>query len=205
MKKIWVIIFVIIGISLLGGGVYAWKLKRLDKVISPRADGAITIPIPILQKLLTWDDPAGFTFQYPEGIEINKHDEDQIHYAHVELTEKNNKGSIIVWAKDTVAADSASWVKKEKNLAGGTIFDTTVGGMSGKKILIASPEKKIISGVVDEGIVFYIEGNVDGSEYWTKAYDTIATSFTFSSKKQADTISGGGEDTSAVDEEEVIE
>jgi hypothetical protein len=195
VKRFWIIISIlVVGLSV---GMYMLQQRQASSVISPEAESKIaTFPQP--QKLLTWVDPAGFTFQYPEGIEINTHDEDSQNYAHVELIEKNNKGSIIIWAKDTTAADSAGWVKAEKSLAGGTVFDTTLGGISGKKILIASPQKSVISGVVDEGIVFYVEGIFDDSDYFIKAFDTITTSFGFSGQA-ADT------QVSVVDEEEIIE
>ena len=48
------------------------------------------------EKHLMWDDPAGFTFDYPEGVAIDKHDEDQENYAHVELTHPQHQGKILV-------------------------------------------------------------------------------------------------------------
>jgi hypothetical protein len=47
-------------------------------------------------------------------VTVDKHDEDQENYAHIEMTHKDQPGTIIIWAKDTTAVDGAGWVKKEK-------------------------------------------------------------------------------------------
>ena len=202
MKKFRFIIFVIILITALAGGAYTLQQRRVLKVISPEATVTTTPPV---GELLTWEDPAGFMFQYPKEAQVNKHDEDSQNYAHIELTQKDNPGTIIVWAKDTNAVDSASWVKAEKSLSGGTVFDTSLAGISGKKVLLTTPKKTVVSGIVDEGVVFYVEGVFDSSEYWTKAYDAITSSFSFSSAKQNAPPQAGAAAEDAVDEEEIIE
>ena len=56
---------------------------------------------------------AGFSFSYPEGLTVDKHDEDQENYAHIEMTLKDTLGNVIVWAKDAPASDLAAWIKKK--------------------------------------------------------------------------------------------
>ncbi len=189
----------ITAVILVAAGIYLFGFKRQAVIVGPEAIVSVS-PTPTPQELLTWTDQAGFTFQYPKDVTVDKHDEDQVNYAHIEMTHKDKMGTIIVWAKDTNAADSAGWVKKEKGLSGGTVFDTVLGGISGKKVLLTTPKKVIVSGVVDEGILFYVEGSFEDSLYWTSAYDTITSSFTFVKEKQTAPVG-----IDPVDEEEVVE
>ncbi len=115
-KQIVIIIIaavVIGGIS--AGAVYF--LQNRESAVSPLASGqtasSATAPASA-EKLITWNDPAGFTFRYPDGLNLNKHDEDNQNYAHLEFTSKSHPGSLVIWAKDTSAADAASWFKSEK-------------------------------------------------------------------------------------------
>jgi hypothetical protein len=204
MKRLLVVLAVVIIISAAGGGIYILSGKSQTPVVSPQGESTVT-PTPQTVEKLTWTDPAGFTFEYPKDITVNKHDEDQVNYAHIELTHKDNPGVIIIWAKDTTAADGAGWVKSEKSLTGGTVFDTSLGGIAGKKVLLTAPKKVVVSAVVDEGVVFYVEGMFDASDYWTKTYDMITASFSFSTEKQQGAGAAGSQDEQSVDEEEVIE
>ncbi len=199
MKRILMIIVTILVVAGIFGGVYVFGYKKQVSTVTPAAVISAS-PTPTPQELLTWTDQAGFTFQYPKDVTIDKHDEDQVNYAHIEMTEKDQPGTIIIWAKDTTAVDGAGWVKKEKSLSGGTVFDTSLDGISGKKVLLTTPKKTIVSGVVDEGIVFYVEGSFEDNQYWNNAYDTITSSFTFVKEKQAAPAS-----VDPVDEEEVVE
>lgn len=190
-----VVVVVAIFTVFLGG----WKTS-----FSVPADIKIASPSSPPVKLLTWTDQAGFTFQYPEGMTINKHDEDNLNYAHIEFTSVGHPGSLIVWAKDTNALDLASWVKSDKRFVGANVLDTTFAGRPGEKILIASPASMLVVGTIDDNILFTIETTPLEPEYWNKIHDTIAGSFTFVQEG-----AGGNADSAtgeeAVDEEEVVE
>lgn len=199
MKKIWIALIVVFILSA-AGGVYYWQTAS-KKTNAPEV---ITTPAPQPEELAEWKDQAGFSFQYPKSLKRDIHEEDNKNYAHIEFTHPDYPGTVIIWAKDTTAADSAAWVKKEKSLAGGTVLDTTLGELDAKKILLSDPKKKVITAVVDDAIVFYIEGEFQDSEFWTKTYDTITSSFAFTPLESAQSQSDGG-DEMAVDEEEVLE
>lgn len=205
-KKIFIIVFVVGILSSLAAGTYYWKFASQKSVDSELPSDVTPTPVP--EELLEWKDQAGFTFSYPASLKSDIHEEDQLNYAHIEFTHPENPGSIIIWAKDTASIDVAGWVKAEKTLAGGTILDTTFADMDGKKILVASPKKKVVTAVVDDAIVFYVEGEFENSDFWTKTYDTITSTFAFTTTQ----TSGGssvpsGEDNEQimVDEEEVLE
>lgn len=192
MKKPIVIAIVIgfLGLGITGG--YLWTKRKPQKILQ-------VSPEEVQAKLLDWKDPNGFSFQYPEGVVIDKHDEDKQNYAHIEMTNPQNPGSLIVWAKDTTAADVTAWVKTEKTFTNASIVDTTLGGKPAKKIFLSG--KNVTVGTIFDGIVWYIEAGED--EYWQRTLDTIARSFTFTPLPGE---SGGSSyEEVAVDEEEFIE
>lgn len=161
------------------------------------------------EELIIWDDPAGFTFQYPKGLQLNKHDEDKENYAHVELTNPDHKGSVIVWEKDTTATTIAQWLKNEKSLASAVSVDTTLGGNEAKKVMVKEPNVKQITATLDEDVVVMVEANLEDQKYWQRVNDTIIGSLSFSTSQKTNTAGGDssaqGEPVVAADETENIE
>lgn len=183
-----------------GTGLYLWQRAGASK-----AKPASIAPATVQEEVATWTDPAGFTFQYPKALAVDKHEEDQDNYAHVELTSKDHPGGIIVWAKDTTATDVNAWVKTEKQFAGATVSDATMSGKTAKTIVLADASKTI-AGTIDEDILFMVETVPTDTPYWSRIHDMIVQSFTLT-VPQPET--GTSADTSAaeevVDEEEILE
>jgi len=205
MKKKIIIPLLIIGIFVLvGGGVFVWnknKERTSQVAVTPS-------PTPTPEPMETWDDPAGFSFKYPKGIVIDKHDEDKENYAHIEMTKSDTPGTIMIWAKDTNAASLDAWIKSDKTLKQASSIDTTLGGLEGKKIMLKEPQEKLITGTITDAILFTVEAEPKESDFWKSTYTTIVESFTFGSdtKKSSEGAatsedSGGG----FADEEEVLE
>lgn len=72
--------------------------------IAPAPTSVVSTPsVP----LLTWQDEAGFSFQYPEGTTINKHPEDNINYANLTLT-LPDKSIVQITMSDKTAANAAT-------------------------------------------------------------------------------------------------
>lgn len=183
-----IIAFVVL---LLGtGGVYLAQKK--STVISP-GESVSPTPAPKVE-LATWNDESGFSFQYPKNLSVNKHEEDNENYAHVELTNADHPGKIIVWVKDAPKI----WPP-----TGGTTLDTMLGGLAAKKILTAAPVRMLTVGTVSEGLLFSVEATLTDSEYWTGVHDTITNSFTFTQDTSAP--AAGQSSGDSVDEEEVVE
>jgi hypothetical protein len=193
MKKLWIVTGIIILVGAVAGGIVFFSQQHA-KVISP---GAMIVPPPTTTPpvvLATWDDPAGFSFQYPKDLTVNKHEDDNDNYAHVELTNSGHPGSVIVWASDP----SSAWPPK-----GGTSIDTTLGGVAAKKILISTPSAKLIVGAVSEGLVFKIEGTLTDKAYWQSVEDGIVKTFAFTPDTSAPAAQSSSGD--AVDETEVVQ
>ena len=157
------------------------------------------------EELVTWDDPAGFSFQYSKGLTVDKHDEDTQNYAHVELTSTDHKGRVIVWVKDTTATTIAQWLKNEKSLKDAVSVDTTLGGNEAKKVMVKDPIKKQITATLDEDVLVLIEAELDEEGFWQKVNDGIAESMTFSTNPKNETTDGdsGANEAPPVEADEV--
>lgn len=192
---------IVVGVAAGGiSGAYFWQRAGASK-----AKPASFAPATAQEEVVTWTDPAGFTFQYPKALAVDKHEEDKDNYAHVELTSTDHPGSIIVWAKDITATDVNAWVKTEKLFVGATISDATMSGKPAKTIVFADASKTI-AGMIDEDILFMVETVPTDTPYWSRIHDMIVQSFTLTAPQPETSTSA---DTSAaeevVDEEEILE
>lgn len=198
MKKYWLPILV--GF-LIGGIVSARYLWWTRSRSAPAQQVAPPTPVPV--QLLTWNDPNGFTFRYPEGLSVNIHDEDKENYAHLEFTHPDHPGNLIVWGKDPDrgVTDAAGWVKNEKRFTGAGVLDTEMGGQRAAKVIVDGVTRMLVSGMVYENIVWSVEATLEDADFWRKVHTTVADSFAFVSVKEQ----GSQAASESADEEEVVE
>jgi hypothetical protein len=208
MKKLLIVAGAIVTVAVTTGGVIILS-RRQAKVVSPiesQASVSVSTPAPTqAASLATWDDPAGFSFQYPKELTVNKHEEDNDNYAHVELTTASHQGNIIVWVKDlpTGVTTLDTWVKKIYPSA--TSIDTKLGGEPAKKILVSTPVKKLTVGTISEELLFMVEGTLTDAVYWQNVHDTITNSFAFTPESSTGQAASGQTAVEAVDEEETVQ
>lgn len=206
MKKFGVPILVGLVIGGIASGGYLWWVRNQSAPIERAA-----APTPTPAPLLTWNDPNGFTFQYPEGLSVNIHDEDKENYAHLEFTYPNHPGKLIVWGKDPArgVTDAASWVKNEKRFTGASVLDTELGSQAAKKVMIEGITRMLVTGTVYDGIVWSVETTLEDAGFWTGVHTTIADSFAFVPVRESGTAATSEPapvvDDVAVDEEETVE
>lgn len=198
-------IILIAGLSLVL--VYAKNQENQKRIAQ---ELGVQMPTPVEEKLVEWQDPAGFSFSYPEGLVVDKHDEDQENYAHVEMSLVEKPGNIIVWANDAPTSDLATWVKKEKRFLDAAVLDTTLGGENAKKILISTPKKMIVVGAFYDGMLVTVESELDDTGEWEKRHEKVVSSFIFGEKKVESTEASTSDSSEeggdvSIDEEEVIE
>jgi hypothetical protein len=208
--KKWIIV-IILALLLGGGGAGAYLYYAAPRVQTTAPE--VSVPTPEAKaKLVQWDDPAGFTFSYIDGMTINRHDEDKENYAHVEFTHPAHPGSLIVWAKDLPkgVTDTALWVKKDATLSAAVSIDTTLGQVAAQKLLVASPQKKQIVGAVADGLLFYVEATLTDEAYWQTAAETVVGSFAFvpldgAAGQGSNAAPAASANTESYDEEEILE
>lgn len=203
-----ILVGLIIG-GMVGGG-YLWWVKSRS-VTSNAGKEFVVSSAPTPAPLLTWNDTNGFTFQYPEGLSVNKHDEDRENYAHIELTHPGHPGSLIVWGKDPAkgVSDVASWVKNENRFIGASMLDTELGRQEAKKVIVDGVTRMLVVGTVYDGIVWSVEAKLEDVEFWTGVHTAIVNAFTFTSVKESGPAATSDPapvvDDGTVDEEEVVE
>ncbi len=209
MKKWRVAIIIGILLGAIGSGFYVWKTKYSRPVVSS-IDQQLNTNSSSSEKGLVWEDPAGFRFSYPEGLELNAHPEDKQNYAHIEFTSTTHPGHVIVWAKDLPSGNQRleAWIKANKSYAGATIVDSTFVGEPAKKILLATtPSQRHVVSYADD-ILFIIEASLDDAEFWSPVADGIVDTFAIVPLEDEAAASGQAQDTSdyiPADEEEIIE
>lgn len=200
------LLLIIIVLALAGGGIY-YKYQAV-KVVTP-VDNNQPTAVP-QETLATWVDPAEFEFQYPKSLNLNPHDEDKENYAHVELTSATSAGNLIVWVKDTSAADIETWVKQVK--VKGAI-DSALGGEPAKKVLTTDEGQKLTVTTIRDGYLYQIEMDAKDA-IWNKIFDTVASSFKFTTSEASfgkekavgeDTAIQGSTEEELGFEEEIVE
>ena len=204
MKKNWLVAGIAIGLIILTVGVVAVVRLKKQSILSPLGE----TPTQKAQ-LLTWEDPAGFKFSYPDGIKINPHEEDTANYAHLELTSTGHSGGILIWMKDTNYKDLEDWTKKEAT-GGAQVFDSELGGKPAKKVAYVSPQKLVVA-TIDVDVLVLVEVSLDEEGYWQGVYEEILSSFEFiplgGEARPTSTAPGPGQGGGGVieEEEEIVE
>lgn len=216
-KKVLIILGAVVVISVVGGLVWFKSRQTTSEVISPaQQQTSEVIPTQAEAKLLTWNDPAGFTFQYDSKLKIDNHPEDQVNYANLEIKQLGKEGKIIVMAADTKYTDLNDWVKKDKIFKDGSFVNTTLGAKEAKKVSIAN-SKRVVVGTINDAILFTIELDPtitttvvpEESFYqnWEKSFEEIVSSFKFVTPTAAPVSKVSKESTGSdvVEEEETVE
>lgn len=174
-KKKIVLICGLVVIVIGGIAFVTFNLTRSEEILSPAVSFQLT-PTPVEEKLAFWKDQAEFSFQYPESLTLDPHDEDKDYYAHVELKSATYSGNLIIWVKDTFASDITDWERKEKI---NNAIDSTLDGEKAKKVLFTGESKKIITSSIYGGYLYQIELNPLDFEYWNKVYNQVIATFKF--------------------------
>lgn len=174
-KKVVIISSVLILIVFIA--VFYTKFFLQPTVVSPISDSILPTPT-VIEPITLWQDQSEFSFRYPASLKLDPHEEDKENYSHVELTSATYSGNLIVWTQDTKASDNDDWIKKEK-IQGA--IDTTLASFPAKKFLSGNEPKTLNTIVIRNGYLYKIEANISGSDFWKKVFDTVTSSFAFSS------------------------
>lgn len=123
-----------------------------------------------------WEDPAGFSFEYPKSFEVNDHPEDENNYANLELTTSEKEGRIIIIVNDTEYADLDQWLEEEELIKDGNALGTEIASMSAKKVVLE--EGREVAGFIDwDQVIYTIDVSGPDKEYWQEVYNHILSSF----------------------------
>ena len=173
---------------------------------NPPQRGQFAQTTPSEAKLLNWSDQAGFIFNYPADLKVDKHPEDNISYANLDFSYETGKNLVKVLAVDSKYKTLDEWAKKDKQAVGGSAIDGNMAGKAAKKIIFDSTGK-IVIGIIDDSILFTVEVSPDKEGKLQKVFDTITSSFALVTPTPAKTQTGTSTNSSSdiIEEEEVVE
>ena len=148
---------------------------------------------------LFWEDEAGFSFYYPEGIEINDETPDNdVYYSKLILSQGG--GEITLSVQDTKESKIEDYLKKNAQLGTASLYGATnLGDMSAKQYANGN---SLFTLAIDQGVLFLIQGPKDGA-FWEKTQALIVDTFAF--KGQEKTTTSGTSNNVIYEEEEVVE
>lgn len=151
--------------------------------------------------LKVYNDDSGFSFKYPEDVQINKKDttNDSTAYANLEISSSQTKGSISVKVLDTKFKSVDEWFLENKLTSAKEI---KIGEISGKE---ANINNKITAAGLDQNVLFVIEVDSQNQKYWDDVYQTILSSFTVIPQQSLSSQSSDNSSGDAILEEETVE
>lgn len=126
------------------------------------------------ETFIKYDDPAGFAFEYPDNLSIEKNEEDSS-YADILLSSKTVSGSLALKITDSKFKTLEDWVKSNKvdlNLA----KDVNLGTLKAKEIQVAD---RLYLGALDQGILFTVEMPLIENDFWKPVYEKLLSGFSF--------------------------
>lgn len=199
MKKI---IFILIGLLVLGGGIYFLAKNSQQKQPSPLSQKTQASPTPSLsqntKKYL--DQETGFSFEYPDNLEATKSEniKDTV-YADLKITGKI-KGNIRFLIEDATAKTVADYLTKNKlSTTGAQIISTKLADLPAEKYLFSD---KIWILMLDQNVIYWLNADLkDQSQFWTITLDKVASSFAFEKVETASNAGGGYSDAGDVVDE----
>lgn len=155
-----------------------------------------------------WQDSAGFAFEYPKELDINPHPEDEENYAYLELTKNDKNGRTIIVVNDSEYTDVGEWLEKDELVRDGNGLETEIASVSARRVALKN--KREIAAFVDwDQVIYTIDNQGEGEEYWRQVYTGILSSFKLiplEGESEEDFVNWlGGFDTSGVDIIEAVE
>lgn len=153
--------------------------------------------------LKEYSDSSGFSFKYPQDVQVNKKDitNDATAYANLEIVGQA-KGSMSIKVLDTKFKTVDDWFLENKSIA---IKEIKIGEISGKE---ANANNKITAVGLDQNVLFIMEVDTQNQKYWQSVYSTILSSFNFLTQEKNSVPEAQLPDETSGDailEEEVIE
>lgn len=156
------------------------------------------------QTTKTYTDEAGFQFDYPDDLIVNKKEStNSAIYSNIELTSRQAAGSLAFLVEDTKEKTIDLWVKKNISLTPSATKEVSLGSLSAEEIIING---NFLTVAIDQGILFRLDvSSQEENKYWQSVYNTVLFSFSFAAPESvaAPESSGGGEEV--ILEEDVIE
>ncbi|KKQ01747.1 MAG: hypothetical protein US11_C0004G0017 [Candidatus Roizmanbacteria bacterium GW2011_GWA2_36_23] len=204
---------VLISGLLLAGVVVAVFSQKQKSMFSPKTTKILPTETKTISgvKLKTFSSTSGFSFQYPEQMEVKtKKFKDQSIYDWVELTFPGKKGVISVKLENSDLDEIDDWFTKErKSSISGKTENIKIGDVEGRQYL--ANNQKVSLGLDQDNVLTSITTNPESDkDIFFKAHEKIVSSFVFILPSRAESnldqySSSGGEEDVIFEGEEIIE
>lgn len=153
-----------------------------------------------------YSDPSGFTFSFPDNINIQRKENDSL-YSDLILSTNEVNGNITFTVSDSNYNSLEDWKDDNlENLTGLLINQSELGNLSG---ISFNKKDKITLVAIDQGIEFkMVVDYKDHKKFWENVYKLIRNNFAFTSPATSQTTNTGSEAPSeevSFEGEEVIE
>lgn len=161
------------------------------------------IPSSILKE---YSDPSGFTFSFPDNINVQRKENDSL-YSDLILSTNEVNGNITFTVSDSKYDSLENWKDDNlENLTGLLINELELGSLSG---ISFNNKDKITLIAIDQGIEFkMVVDYKDHKKFWESVYKSMRDSFSFitpSASKSTNTNSEAPSEEVSFEGEEVIE
>lgn len=202
-KKILLLLLIFITVGLLAYVFSSARKKQVDEKINS----------PVIEeksdKLLTYNDPTGFSFSYPEKVQITAIETvDNDIYSSLNLSAKEKQGNISVEVITSDLQKIDDWFTRT-NFSGGK----NLSGL--KKLKIADldarqfkEEGKLTTIALDPGVLFTITVDYKTEkDFWEAVNNQVIASFVFLApeSQKASTANGSGTTSDSSDEDVIFE
>ena len=166
-------------ITLVIGAMAFWQLKLVNRKAKPEAEINIKEAVLPLTKTLTYEDWAGFKFDYPESLKIEEVEiDDKTVYSSLELTAANGE-KLNLRVADTEFKNIAEWQKEfEKKYLVTLVKDVLWEEMAARQLVYGAP-KRLMTLTIDNGVLYSLDSLKDEYEFWEKTQNSIVNSFMF--------------------------
>lgn len=173
--KIGLAILITLGI----GAMAFWQLKLVNHKAKPEAEINIKEAVLPLAKTLTYEDWAGFKFDYPESLKIEEVEiDDKTVYSSLELTATNGE-KLNLRVADTEFKNIGEWQKEfEKKYLVTLVKDVLWEEMAARQLVYGAP-KRLMTMTINNGVIYSLDSLKDEYEFWEKTQNLIVNSFMF--------------------------
>lgn len=185
-KKIKIIVLIFLGVVIGGGGLYFWKFRSTNKVATTESQEVVGEEGDGIGQTVPYSDTSGFSFLYPENVEVSDETpDDPAYYTLLKLSKGDESLTISVMDVDqkTVASFLASSDKYKKAELYGAV---SLGSMKAEQY---SLEDKLITLTIDQGVLYLVEGPKDGG-FWEETQTVVDESFAFGDTAKQSSSSG---------------
>jgi hypothetical protein len=198
LQKKYLLVIPVLIILGIGWFVFQQRSQHSSPLIPP----TISKPLPS-ETLITYEDPAGFSFSYPDNISLSKNEtEDTDIYSDLSLYSKDVSGSINLTISDSKLKNVEEWITDQQLTPTDPNKEVFLGSL--KTTEVTTTDHIYLVGF-DQGILFTIRMPRLEEEFWQPVYFGLRSNFAFLAPASTDTASRVAVEDATFEGEEVVE